>query len=271
MIVRALTGALYVLVLIGCTVFHPLTMLLFFASLSAATLWEFATLMNRYHGLELNRPILSLGGVILSVGLWSYCMGLPTALHLVALYGFTLLYLLVSELYRQSSDPLGNWVYTFAAQIYVALPLALLPFISINGGSYTWIYILGTFVFLWVNDTGAYLTGSALHTVFPAKLFARISPNKSWVGSIGGGLLTLGVSQVFAHYDAQLDWLHWIGMALVVVVFGTLGDLVESLLKRQLGIKDSGKVLPGHGGMLDRFDSALLAIPAVILYFIFIS
>ena len=129
---------------------------------------------------------------------------------------------------------------------------------------------LALFIFLWANDTGAYCVGSLLSKRFPAKLFERISPKKSWVGSIGGGLLCLGVGVLLWYCfsaSSHLSLLQWMGFALVVCIFGTWGDLVESLLKRQLGIKDSGNILPGHGGMLDRFDSALLAIPASIVYF----
>ena len=129
---------------------------------------------------------------------------------------------------------------------------------------YDYLTPLAIFVFLWASDTGAYCVGSLIGK---HPLFKRISPNKSWEGSVGGAVLAIGISMIFAHYDTSLySTLQWAGMALVVVVFGTWGDLVESLMKRQLGIKDSGNILPGHGGMLDRFDSSLIAIPAVALY-----
>jgi len=252
---------------VGCTLLHPLAAFVFFSLVSAATLWEFGTLMNLHYKAELTRPINALAGVLLSSAVWLQNMGSPSARQMFALYGFTLLYLLITELYRQSADPLRNWTLTFASQIYIALPFALLPLISVSPEGYTWVYILSLFVFLWTNDTGAYLCGSALHNVFPAKLFERISPKKSWVGSIGGGILTLLVAALISYWDTSLTRYQWLGFALVVVFFGTWGDLVESLLKRQLGIKDSGHVLPGHGGMLDRFDSALLSIPAAVIYF----
>ncbi len=271
LLIRTATGLLYVALLVGCTLLHPLSAFAFFALVSAATLWEFSTLMNKHRGAEIPRPINSLAGVLLSAAVWLTCAGVGNAASMFALYGFTLLYLLVSELYRRSPDPLRNWSLTLASQAYIALPFALLPTLSLGPRGYTWVYVLALFVFIWVNDTGAYLSGSALHTVFPAKLFERISPKKSWAGSIGGAILTLVVAYVVSCLDASLSHLSWMGMALVVVVAGTWGDLFESLLKRQLGIKDSGNVLPGHGGMLDRFDSALLAIPAVVIYFIFIT
>ena len=120
------------------------------------------------------------------------------------------------------------------------------------------------------NDTGAYCTGSLLGR---HKLFPRVSPGKTWEGSIGGALLVVAVALAIWHFttlygvnDLGLSAAEWAGMGLVVVVFGTWGDLVESLFKRTLGVKDSGNILPGHGGMLDRFDSSLLAVPAVVVY-----
>ena len=126
------------------------------------------------------------------------------------------------------------------------------------------------FVFLWMNDTGAYLCGSLLGK---HKLFPRISPGKSWEGSIGGGILVMAIAVLIWYLTEQygvnelsLNAFEWVGLGLTVVIFGTWGDLIESLLKRTLGIKDSGTILPGHGGMLDRFDSSLLAIPAAVVY-----
>ena len=129
---------------------------------------------------------------------------------------------------------------------------------------------LSVFVFLWINDSGAYCCGSLLGR---HKLFPRISPGKSWEGSIGGFVFVAAaaaliwyLTDLYGVNDLQLNLWQWIGLGLVVAVFGTWGDLVESLFKRTLGIKDSGNILPGHGGMLDRFDSSLLAIPAAVVY-----
>jgi phosphatidate cytidylyltransferase len=153
------------------------------------------------------------------------------------------------------------------SQLYIALPFSLLSVLAFRSvGSdiiYTWHVPLSVFVFLWINDTGAYLCGSLLGK---HKLFPRISPGKSWEGSVGGGVFCVAASQVVAYYQPLLSPMEWAIFALVVVVFGTWGDLIESLLKRQIGIKDSGRILPGHGGMLDRFDSSLMAIPAVVIY-----
>lgn len=155
-------------------------------------------------------------------------------------------------------------------QMYVALPFALLPALVFVGDPahpmeihYRWIFPLSVFIFLWTSDTGAYCFGSLFGK---HRLFERISPKKSWEGSIGGAFTSLLAAYIISLWDSSLTLPQWLGFSLVVVIFGTWGDLVESLLKRQLGLKDSGNILPGHGGLLDRFDSSLLAIPASLVY-----
>lgn len=278
LITRALTGALYVILLVGCTVWSPLSAFFFFAVVAAATLWEFSTLMNRHAGASIVRHFNAMAGLILVSAVWLQVIGSQSASQMFGLYILVMLYMLISELYRKAQDPLRNWTLIFASQLYVALPFALLPMLSVTYDVaesryvYSWIYPLALFIFIWTNDTGAYLCGSALHNVFPAKLFPRISPKKSWVGSIGGGLLTLAVSVLIWYLSPDsLTLYKWMGLALVVVLFGTWGDLVESMMKRQFGIKDSGNVLPGHGGLLDRFDSVLLCIPAAVAYFLIVN
>jgi phosphatidate cytidylyltransferase len=160
------------------------------------------------------------------------------------------------------------------SQLYIALPFSLLNVLAFqsdaDGVHFVWSIPLAVFIFLWINDAGAYICGSLLGR---HKLFPRISPGKSWEGSIGGGVLVVIVAVLVWHLSEQyaqnplgLSAIEWAGQGLVVVVFGTWGDLVESLFKRTLGIKDSGHILPGHGGMLDRFDSTLMAVPAAVVY-----
>ena len=275
LIIRTLTGAIYVLLLVGCTVYSPVSAFFFFALVAAGTLWEFGTLMNTYKGASMPRPINAMAGVVLVAGVWLSAIASPQTARMFSLYGLLMLYIIISELYRKADNPLKNWALCFASQLYIALPFALLPLLSIvydeTAGSmiYNWIYPLALFIFLWVNDTFAYLCGCSLQKYIPAKLFPRISPKKSWIGSIGGGLFTLLAAVIIWWWQPDtMPLLRWLGFALVVIVFGTWGDLVESLIKRQLSIKDSGHILPGHGGLLDRFDSALLVIPASVIYFI---
>ncbi len=283
LIIRTLTGAVYVLLLVGCTVYNPVSAFFFFAAVAAATLWEFGSLMNTHLGAAMPRPINAMAGVVLAAAVWLSAIASPQTAQMFALYGLLMLYIIISGLYRHTQKPLKDWALCFASQIYIALPFALLPLLSIvydemaGSMAYNWIYPLALFIFLWVNDTFAFLCGCSLSRYIPAKLFPRISPKKSWIGSIGGGLFTLAAAVVIWWLDnglwsvngqSSMPLERWLGFALVVIVFGTWGDLVESLIKRQLGIKDSGHILPGHGGLLDRFDSALLTIPASVIYFI---
>jgi phosphatidate cytidylyltransferase len=275
LVIRTLTGLIYVVLLTGCTICSPVTAFFFFGLVAAATLFEFGTVMNNHAAASMPRAINALAGFILVAAVWLFCIGSDTAPRMTAIWAFLLLYIMVSELYRDSQDSIRNWSLSLASQLYVALPFALLPLLSINIDAaadrmaYTWIYPLSLFIFLWVNDTFAYLSGLTLHGFFPWKLFPSVSPKKTWVGSIGGCVFTLLAAVVVWHFQpGTLSLLQWLGFATVVVVSGTFGDLVESHMKRQLGIKDSSHILPGHGGLLDRFDSCLLAIPAVTVYFI---
>ncbi len=288
LLVRTLTGLLFVGLLVGGIIGGPHTFTLLFAAITAAALWEFATNLNTYAGAAINRLINTMAGVFLFVAFAGFCSDMVPPKAFIP-YLISIIYLLVSELYLRAADPLKNWAYAFASQLYIALPLSTLCILAFSfdrqAGQtyYNWVLTLSVFIFLWTSDTGAYIVGSLLSRYFPAKLFPRISPKKSWVGSIGGGLLVIGCAVVLWHFfplsmpvrhggllgglePNMQTFVEWIGLGLVVCIFGTWGDLVESLLKRQLGIKDSGNILPGHGGVLDRFDSSLLAIPAAVLY-----
>ena len=272
LILRALTGIVFVAVLVGGTLFSPITFTVLFAAITGLTVWEFSTNVNNHAGASVNRLINTVAAVYLFVAFGGFCADYVPSKAFIP-YLISVVYLLVSELYLKKPDPLKNWAYAFASQMYVALAFSLLNVLAFrydaltNRTMFEPIYPLSIFLFLWTNDTGAYCCGSLLHKRFPAKLFERISPNKSWVGSIGGGVLCLVVAYVLWQVAPNLLTLpQWMGLGITVCIFGTWGDLVESLFKRQLGIKDSGNILPGHGGMLDRFDSSLLAIPAAVLY-----
>lgn len=272
LVVRALTGIVFVALLVGCTLWSPISFTVLFAVVTGLTVWEFSTNVNLHAGASVNRLINTVAAIYLFLAFAGYCADYVPSRAFVP-YIISIIYLLISELYLQKPDPLKNWAYAFASQIYVALAFSMLCVLAFqydpmtNKTHFEPLFPLSVFIFLWTSDTGAYLCGSMLHKRFPAKLFERISPNKSWVGSIGGGVLCVVVALVLAHFfPEKLDLVHWVGLGLTVCVFGTWGDLVESLFKRQLGVKDSGHILPGHGGMLDRFDSSLLAIPAAVLY-----
>lgn len=275
---RAITGIIFVGVLIGCILGGPISFTLLFALITALTIHEFGVIISKQPDVEINKPICMLAGVFLFFG-FAYLGVMPGQTEILIPYLFLIIYLLVSELYLKKKNPLNNWAYAMMSQIYIALSFAMLNVLAYhsigNEGElsnyqvqYNPILPLSIFIFTWINDTGAYCTGMLFGK---HRLFERISPKKSWEGSIGGGVFSIIAAIVMAHYFPFMPISIWIGLALTVVIFGTLGDLTESLLKRTIGIKDSGNILLGHGGMLDRFDSTLMAVPAAVVYLYIIS
>lgn len=271
-VARTITGILFVATIVVCFL-NPTAMIFLFALVTGLTVWEFTGLVNDRSGVTVNRFISTVAGVYFFLAMAGTCSGFTSSTVFIP-YLITIVYLLIAELYAKQEDPIHDWAYTMMSQMYVVLPFSLLNMLAFRAAPEGIMYIytlpLSVFVFLWVNDTGAYCCGSLFGK---HKLFPRISPGKSWEGSIGGGVFVLAAAALVWYltdsYDMNptgMDMWEWMGLGLVVVVFGTWGDLVESLFKRTLGIKDSGNILPGHGGMLDRFDSSLLAIPAAVVY-----
>lgn len=265
---RAITGVIFVAVLVGCILGGPISFTILFALISALTINEFGNIVNRMEHTRMNKPISILAGLFLCL-CFGYIGVVPGANEIFIPYLFLILYLFISELYKKQPNPLNNWAYAMMSQIYIALSFALLNVLAYHSSAtesvsqYNPILPLSIFIFNWVNDTGAYCTGMLFGK---HRLFERISPKKSWEGSIGGAVFSIIAAIVLAHFFTFLSTGVWIGLGLTVVVFGTWGDLTESLMKRTLGIKDSGNILPGHGGMLDRFDSTLMAVPAAVVY-----
>lgn len=272
-IARTITGVLFVAILVTCFL-RAQSIILLFALITGLTIWEFGRLVNEWDDIQINRFISTVAGVYFFLAMAGYCTGMATLTVFIP-YLITIIYLIISELFLKAPNPVNNWAYTMLSQMYIALPLStinLLAFQTGGEGQYNALLPLSIFVFLWVNDTGAYCVGSLIGK---HKLFPRVSPGKTWEGSVGGGLLVLVAAAVIGWLTSgESDSLSipvWMGLGLVVVVFGTLGDLVESMFKRTLGVKDSGNILPGHGGMLDRFDSSLMAIPAAVVYLFTLS
>lgn len=265
---RTITGVLFVAILIGSILFSHLSFGLLFIIVSGLTIREFGQLVNKTEGVEINKTITMLGGAYLFLAIMGFSIDVSDSKIFIP-YLLLIMYLMISELYLKKENPVLNWAYSTLSQLYIGLPFAMLNILAFHndvqtgGVSYNPILPLSLFVFLWLNDTGAYCVGSLFGK---HRLFERISPKKSWEGSFGGAVVAIATSFIFAHYFPFLSIFEWVGFSIVIVVFGTWGDLTESLLKRRLGIKDSGTILPGHGGLLDRFDSALMAIPAAVVY-----
>ena len=274
LIVRSITGVLFVAIMVAGFL-SPRAMVFLFALITGLTLWEYTGLVNGLDNVQVNRFISTVAGVYFFLAVAGWRTGIVNNFVVMVPYLLTIVYLFISELYTKNKNAINDWAYTMLGQMYIALPFSMINILAFemtpdqSGVSYDTMLPLSVFIFLWVNDSGAYLTGSLLGR---HKLFPRISPGKTWEGSIGGGILVIAVAALLGYLVnrgvdvPRLSILGWMGLGLVIAVVGTWGDLVESLFKRTLGIKDSGNILPGHGGMMDRFDSSLMAIPAAVLY-----
>lgn len=170
----------------------------------------------------------------------------------------------VIKLYKKTEQkPFTNIAFTFLGIFYVAVPFALLNVATFEEGYYNYEIILGSLLILWASDSGAYFAG----TLFGKhRLFERISPKKSWEGFWGGAALAILITYILTLFFHSLSVFDWIIVSLIIIIGGTFGDLVESLLKRSIEIKDSGDSLPGHGGFLDRFDGLLISAPFIVAY-----
>lgn len=261
---RSLTGFVFVLVLGGGILINSFTFFALIGIIILLGLLEFYRLLSGTQ-LKANK---SLG---LAIGMMFFALTSLYSVGLISLNHFWLVVPVVSgvfiaELYRRQESPFPNIAVTLFGTMYVAVPLSLLILIGFPEKSilgYQPKLIMGFFFLLWANDTGAYLTGISVgkHPMFP-----RISPKKSWEGFTGGFILTQMVAFVISKYFTQLQSIDWMVIAVIICIFGVWGDLIESMLKRSLQIKDSGNILPGHGGILDRFDSVIFSAPLVFVY-----
>ena len=273
---RTLTGAAFVAVMIGCIWWSFWSMAALFLVISVLGLWEFYSLIEK-NGIHIQKFYGVLLGIIFFLLFFpSITTDFPYAtIAVISSLGISF----IIELFKKSEKPILNISIIFFGIIYIILPFALLTYIgfivvSMEGilslifssekdlNNYNF-FILGFFLLIWSNDTFAYLVG---RSIGKTKLFERISPKKTWEGFIGGIICTQGIAYLISIYFSELAPIHWHVVALIVSVFGTLGDLVESMFKRSLGVKDSGTILPGHGGILDRFDGVLLSSPFVVTY-----
>lgn len=265
LIKRTISGALFVALIIASILLHKFFFLLVFCFFCAVGIYEFHTMTNRKNSISVNIPNSIFGALIFFISTFLYTQGYVGAI-IFGVYILFVISTLTLELFRKQINPINNWAFFVLGQVFVALPFGLLNFILLISNFNTLI-LLSLFVIIWVNDTFAYLSGI---TLGKHKMFERISPKKSWEGFVGGAVGALIAGFLFSIFIPEMTRIQWLIFSQIIIVFGTFGDLNESLLKRTLGVKDSGNIMPGHGGLLDRFDSMLLLIPAVLTYLMFI-
>lgn len=262
---RTLSGFFFVAIVISSILWHQYSFAAIFAIITGLAVHEFHKISNSQSQVEVNIWASIVGGILLFASSFIYSSGI-LRYPVFSVYGFYIILVLIAELYRQKANPLNNWAYFILGQIYVALPFSLLNFILFIDSWQPWI-LLSVFVTIWVNDTGAYLVGVSFGK---HRLFERVSPKKSWEGFFGGAVAALLSGYVFSLLIPQINLVNWLIFSEIIVIFGTFGDLIESLMKRTVNMKDSGNIIPGHGGILDRFDSMLLAAPVIFIYLSFL-
>lgn len=269
---RTLTGAWIVIFVMGGFWLHPISFFLTGLVILAGTQYEYY-LMIRNTGA---RPQM-IPGIL--TGITAYVIATLIASGVIPRNSFLvlipmMLVIIVAELYRKQEKPFDSLAHTFFSVLYTAIPFSMFPFAAFSRTGLSSLLhhesiafspgiIVGFFLLIWANDTGAYLTGVTLGR---HKLMERISPKKSWEGFFGGVITAVLAAWLLSGWLGGMDTFRWVIVAVIVSIAGTYGDLVESMLKRSLGVKDSGTIMPGHGGFLDRFDSAIISFPLVYLY-----
>jgi phosphatidate cytidylyltransferase len=273
---RAITGFFFVIVMLASNLLGHYVFGAFYLLLSLFCLYEFYGLIRQ--GTAKPNTIMGLlNGTLLYVAFalitYANTFALP-ALHNAL--GYKLLFLLpvtiagifMYELFRNKPLPFNNIAVTLLGIMLTIVPFTFFHALAYLYGSFNAHIPMAFLIMLWGNDTGAYLTGRAFGK---HKLFERHSPKKTWEGFVGGVIISAGIALIISHYYTDLYWSQWVIMAVIIGTFGTMGDLVESMFKRSINVKDSGGILPGHGGLLDRFDGLFLAAPVVFAYLYFIS
>jgi phosphatidate cytidylyltransferase len=274
---RAITGILFVIVMVGSVLLGQYVFGVFYLVLSCFALYEFYRLVSE----NTAKPDVIAGivnGIIVFAGFAVLILSNNMAMPVLMDYKTThaLLFLLpvsvsmifIRQLFKQAMLPFNNIGYTCMGIVLVIAPFTFFFAMAYTLGAFNFHFPLAFLILLWANDTGAYLVGRSFGRT---KLFERHSPKKTWEGFIGGIAIGVVAALIIAHFWGELKWNQWVSIAILISCFGTMGDLVESMFKRSINVKDSGGILPGHGGLLDRFDGLLLAAPVVYTYLYFIT
>lgn len=268
------TAIIFVLVMLGGLYGGRYSFVLLFAIITGMCLWEFLNLvLTRLRKRDSIRMFLGVAfgltpfvlATVLQLGV---VRQIDTFVAFTALLFFPFVFLaFIYELFAASDRPFMNVAFLVLGMVYIGAPFAMLDFIAFDGTYFYANTVFGLLLMTWANDTGAYLVGSKLGR---NKLYPRVSPGKTWEGTIGGFVVTVGIAFLLGATVDELRLVDWLVLSVIVGVFGTMGDLVESMFKRGIGVKDSGDILPGHGGLLDRFDAFIFLLPFAAAYILWV-
>lgn len=258
---RTLTGGVYVASVLAAICFNPIISSIYFGIIGLVALTEFYNVAkNKYQISNSILAYLTAIALYTTVALYSFNIDfkLPLLISVVLVIAN-----FIAALYQKNEEPFTSIAFLICGLIYIILPISTTNLIIQYNSEFQPLLLLSVFILAWCNDTFAYLTGVKFGK---HRLFERHSPKKSWEGFVGGFLFTIIAGIVISKFSNIFAMQHWIVISIIVSIIGTLGDLVESMFKRQMGVKDSGKILPGHGGILDRFDILFIVLPIVWVY-----
>jgi len=264
---RALTGFFITGIILACVYFSPVSFIILFLLISVFAAQEFLSHTVDKEYLFLRTGISTLCGLIPGASLAFYLSQEDDSYVILSISAFLLglILIFILELFLKSKRPMENIAFSLMSIIYTGIFISSVFYIGFKDGQYESYLIIGILVITWANDSFAYLFGSAFGRT---KLFERISPNKTWEGTLGGIFMALVFSFIAFKLIGIYSVTSWLIFGAIISIIGTLGDLVESMFKRSLQIKDSGSIFPGHGGVLDRFDSIMLHLPILAAYII---
>lgn len=258
---RTLTGGVYVASVLAAICFKPIISSIYFGIIGLVALSEFYNVAkNKYQISNSLLAYLTAISLYTTVALYSFNIDfkIPLLISVVLVIAN-----FIAALYQKSEEPFTSIAFLICGLIYIILPISTTNLIIQYNSEFQPLLLLSVFILAWCNDTFAYLTGVKFGK---HRLFERHSPKKSWEGFVGGFLFTIIAGIVISKFSNIFAIWHWVAISIIVSTVGTLGDLVESMFKRQMGVKDSGKILPGHGGILDRFDILFIVLPIVWVY-----
>jgi len=271
---RFVTGVFFTLTLLLGIIFGKYSFTLLFLVITALGLREFYKLLKGGgYDIPINTGVVAGSLFYLICTLYLHKMVMQLALILIVPLIFSIF---IIELFRKSETPIINIAIILAGIMYFAFPMVLLSYLAYPPAGYEGFelyhynpnVIIGFFLLLWTSDSFAYVFGVKFGK---QRLFERISPKKSWEGSMGGAAICYLCAYLLSLYFVELSLVQWMVVASIIIVFGTLGDLIQSMFKRSMNVKDTGTILPGHGGILDRFDGVLLSVPFVMIYLQFLK
>lgn len=259
---RIISAAAGAAIIISSLIISEWSYFIVFLSIALLAQWEFYRLIKLQSYLPIRVLGVVIGGILFTMS-YFVSRGNLDPKYYFALFPVASFVFLIKLYKKNDNSPFLSIALFYLGITYVALPFALMNVVVHYHGWYSYEILLGLMLIIWASDTGAYFTGIRFGK---RKLFERHSPKKSWEGAIGGAITAVSFAIIISRYSSGLQMWQWIIVSLIVVIAGTYGDLVESMFKRTMQIKDSGASIPGHGGFLDRFDSLILAVPFVVVF-----